>query len=421
MKLRDRTKRILALGNIKQEDRKPALTIAERTTSIPTNTTNTDELTVKQEDTKEDESMFKQHGEFSERDYYYRCDMCEMKMTDLKSVLEHRKSTHQIKTSDSRTIKHMNTEPDIHDANFYCKSCERSYKNRDKYRHHLRHVHYMILKPIPYWKAPRNDMVPDPDDPNSYCRACDHTYRRKSYYKQHCRYVHGMKHVKVTSQSSTTSSSLMDTYCQVCDKRFASLDYYREHLFVIHKVDWRTLQRKRKKDISPNVSDLNFYCRSCEKKLSTKYSYKNHLMLVHSIFQSAPRKKSKLKPGVNDPNNYCRACQKTYPSKGRYREHLRLAHQMTLPLLKGNISRTDLPDPYNSSHYCSVCMKTYATLAAYRYHCRRVHFMTLSHASIVNSDAEININDPDLYCAQCEHTFTDKSGFRRHLRAVHSI
>ncbi|KAL9538932.1 hypothetical protein MBANPS3_010570, partial [Mucor bainieri] len=70
----------------------------------------------------------------------------------------------------------MDEEPDIHNPNFYCKSCESRYKDMYAYRQHLRFVHYMVLKRIPRWKAPRNDIVPDPNDPNLYCRACDHTY-----------------------------------------------------------------------------------------------------------------------------------------------------------------------------------------------------------------------------------------------------
>ncbi|KAL9543199.1 hypothetical protein MBANPS3_008230 [Mucor bainieri] len=421
MKLRDRTKRVMP--NIKQEDRKSALTIAEATISITTDTTNTVELTIKQEDAKEDEALLKQHGEFSEKDYYYRCDICEIKMTDLKSVLEHRHSIHIDKRyTSNRKIKNIDTEPDIHDHNFYCKSCERRYNNKKIYRSHLKAVHYMVLKPLHNWKARDNNVFPDPDpdDPNLYCRACDHTYARKSSYNRHCQYLHGMKHVKVANQHSTMPSSLMDTYCQVCDRRFARPNSYRRHLFTIHKVDWRLTQQTQS-NILPNANDPNFYCCSCSKKMANKESFKHHLMQVHSIFQSAPRKKSRLNPDVNNPNNHCRVCQRTYPSKGRYRLHLRMVHHVALPPLRGNHSRTDLPDPYNPIRYCSVCKKTYESLSAYRVHCKCVHFMSLNHASIVNPDAEININNPDLYCAQCERTYTTKYYFKQHFKVVHKI
>ncbi|KAL9553261.1 hypothetical protein MBANPS3_003370 [Mucor bainieri] len=413
MNLRHRAKRVLV--NVKQENNKPVLIKAESSTAE----TITVDLTIKQEDTKEHKALLKQHGEFSERDYFYRCDMCTTRMADLTSVLEHRISIHSVKQFNNSAIKHVETEPDIHDPSFYCKSCEGKYRDARAYRKHLRSAHYMVLKRIPVWKVPHSDVVPDPDDSNLYCRACDRTYKCKQTYRNHCRFIHGMKHVDIANGRST-SNNATDSYCQMCDKRFSSMLSYRCHLFAIHKVDSRPTQRKRE-GILPNANDPHFYCRSCERKLANKPSFKKHLMTVHSIFETAPRKTSKLNPDVNDPNNHCRACQKTYPSRSKYRAHLRMVHQIILPALRDNFSRTDLPDPYNSDHYCSVCKKTYTSLAAYRIHCRRVHFMELSHASIVNPDAKIDINHPKFYCAQCEHSCIAKRNFEKHIQRVHNM
>ncbi|KAL9542582.1 hypothetical protein MBANPS3_008547 [Mucor bainieri] len=416
MKPRHRAKRVLI--NVKKEDCKPAIEQAKLSTLTPSDI-NTVDLTIKQEDTKEKKILLNQHDEFSETDYFYRCDMCKMMMADLTSVLEHRISIHSVKQLNNRAIKHMETEPDIHDPNFYCKSCERKCRDAKAYRQHLRNVHYMVLKPIPTRKVPHSDVVPDPDDPDLYCRACDHTYKRKQKYRKHCQFAHGVKHVEIANGSST-SNNTSDSYCQICDKRLASMTYYRKHMFVVHKVDIRPTQRKRK-DILPNANDPSFYCRSCEMKLAGKHSFKRHLMLVHHILQTAPRKTSKLNPDVNDPNNHCRACQKTYPSRSNYRAHLRMVHQIALPPLIGNFSCTDLPDPYNPDHHCSVCKRTYTSLGVYRNHCKRVHFMELSHASIVNPDAKIDINHPNFYCAQCEHSFAIKNSFKIHLRHIHNM
>ncbi|KAL9537846.1 hypothetical protein MBANPS3_011415 [Mucor bainieri] len=415
MKLRHRAKRVL--GTIKQEDCKPALQKVEVST-VATIDTNTVDLTIKQEDTKEHKAFLKQHGEFSERDYFYRCDMCTMRMADLTSVLEHRISIHSVKQLNKRAIKHVETEPDIHAPSFYCKSCERKYRDAWAYRKHLRSAHYMVLKRIPSWKAPHSNIIPDLDDSNLYCRACDQTYKRKQTYRNHCQFAHGVKYVEIENGSST-SNNTTDPYCQMCDKRFSSLFSYCRHLFAIHKVDTRPTQRKRE-GILPNANDPHFYCRSCERKLANKNSFKKHLMLVHHILQTTPRKTSKLNPDVNDPNNHCRACQTTYPSRSRYRSHLRMVHQIILPALRDNFSRTDLPDPYNSNHYCSVCKRTYTSLGAYRDHCKYVHFMELSHASIVNPDAKININHPNFYCAQCKRLFTRKTSFKKHLLQIHN-
>ncbi|KAL9558338.1 hypothetical protein MBANPS3_000961 [Mucor bainieri] len=420
MKLRDRGKRISGNCSIKQEDPKPVLTSAESSTTSIRTDTNTDSVTIKKEDMREDKRLLRQQGEFIKRDHYYQCDVCKMKMTDIKSVLEHRHSIHNIADrSGNRSIKHIDMEPDIHDPNLYCKSCEKGFRNANVYRIHLRHTHFMALKPMPRWKAPRKDIAPNPDDPNLYCRACERIYSKKHAYRKHCRNVHVMKSVKFANQSST-SSSRIDSYCQACDRRFSSIESYRLHLFAIHKVDWRLLQQNQK-DVLPDVNDPNFYCRSCNKRMASDRNFKQHLMRVHSIFRAAPPKKNGFDPNVNDPNNHCRACQKTYSSKGTYRRHLRTVHQMTLSSLRVNLTTTDLPDPFNPDHYCGVCKKTYASLSTYRKHCKRVHLMVLSRFIIVNPNAKLNINDPDFHCAQCERTLDTKSSFKRHLRIIHGV
>ncbi|KAL9536741.1 hypothetical protein MBANPS3_012401 [Mucor bainieri] len=161
MKLRDKAKHVLS--NIKPENGELFLTTAEASTSMPT------ELTANQEDTREHSvALSQQHDEFGKKDYYYQCDKCKLEMANTQSVVEHRASVHSIQQRNQRAIKHFNTEPTVHDPNFYCRSCERSYKNTKAYRQHLRIVHFMALKPLPLWKATRNNIVTDPNEPNLY-------------------------------------------------------------------------------------------------------------------------------------------------------------------------------------------------------------------------------------------------------------
>ncbi|KAL9558329.1 hypothetical protein MBANPS3_000952 [Mucor bainieri] len=239
MKLRDRGTRIS--GNcIKQEDRKPVLTSAESSTSMRTDT-NTGSVTIKKEDMREDKRLLFTAASVGASSFY----------------------SQNCKRSGNRSIKHIDMEPDIHDPNLYCKSCEKGFRYANAYRIHLRHTHFMALKPIPRWKAPRKDIAPNPDITILYCRGCERIYSRKDAYRKHCRNVHGMKSVKFANQSSTSSSAI-DSYYQACDRRFASIQSYRLHLFAIHKVDWRLLQQNQK-DVLPDVNDPNFYCRSCKR------------------------------------------------------------------------------------------------------------------------------------------------------------
>ncbi|KAL9549970.1 hypothetical protein PS6_005793 [Mucor atramentarius] len=416
MKLRERQKRVS--NDIKQEDKKAVINLID-TPASALNESNAYSSNIKQEDTKNDSSLMQQDDRFEEgKDYFYRCDICKKRMPNLKSVLQHRNSTHNIKPSSGRIIKDINTEPDMHDPNFYCRSCKVIYKDRRKYRNHLRLVHFMVLKTIFKSGSPRSTIVPDPDDPSLHCRACDSTYAQRSFYRQHCRYKHGMTSVKFGAARSKPDG-IADTYCKICDVRLGSKSSYRYHLFSIHKVNWR-LNRQKSKDIAPDVNDPNFYCCACERKLSCKGSFKAHLQAVHAIYLSAP-KKIDLEPDTDDPNNNCRACEKNYISRGNYRKHLRLVHHMDLPRLKRNVNLGSLPDPNDPHHYCSVCKKPYGTRTKYRIHCKSTHFMLLDFYSISNPNAIIDINHPELYCAQCEYSYSTKFGFKRHLNQVHNI
>ncbi|KAL9550297.1 hypothetical protein PS6_005624 [Mucor atramentarius] len=174
MKLRDRQKRVSS--DIKQEDYKFDPTPINLSFST-VNESSTCNLDIKQEDSKNYSSLLKQNGRFEEgKDYYYRCD----------------RSVHNVKSSKASMVKNVNTEPDIHDPNFYCKPL------------------------IPSRKKPLNSITPDPDDPNRHCRACDRTFANKTNYKQHCRYTHGMASVKY-SNYSLALDGITDTYCKLCD------------------------------------------------------------------------------------------------------------------------------------------------------------------------------------------------------------
>ncbi|KAL7313785.1 hypothetical protein PS15m_012358 [Mucor circinelloides] len=397
MKLRDRQKRVS--NDIKQEDKKVVINLID-TPSSALNESNAYNSNIKQEDTKNDNSLLQQD---EGRGYFYRCDVCKKRMPNLKSVLQHRKSIHNVKPSSHRIIKDVHTEPDIYDPNFYCKTCKMYYNSKLKYKAHLRTAHFMVLKAKSKYEVPQNAILPDPDDPNQYCRACDYTYSGKSHYKQHCRYKHGMTSVQFGFTKSKTDG-IVDTYCKICGVRLSSKQNYKQHLLVIHNVDWRLIHPKPK-NIMPDVDDPNFYCRVCQRKSKNKRIFRAHLMNVHALYQSAP-KKTILEPDTDDPNNNCRACQKNYSTKNSYRNHIRHVHQIALPLLRRNDNLRSLPNPNDPHHYCSVCKRSWMKRTEYRSHCKKVHFMALDHHRISNPNAMIDINHPEHYCAQCEYLYS---------------
>ncbi|EPB83608.1 hypothetical protein HMPREF1544_09651 [Mucor circinelloides 1006PhL] len=266
MKLRDRKKRVL--DHIKQEDDKPDLTLINASSST-VNVSSSWNREIKQEDTKNDSNLLQQDHGFGEgKDYYYQCDRCMKRMPNLKLVLQHRRLIHKVKRKGPSKIKDIDTEPDIHDPNFHCKSCNINYNSRRKYRHHLKYVHFMALKTILPHQIPQSSIVPDPDDPNLYCRACDSKYSCKSNYKQHCRYAHGMTSVKIATTGANSDGNVdpgklpdpndPQNYCKV---------YH-------HSISNRNAMI--------DINHPEFYCAQCERSYSSKESFRMHLRNVHN-------------------------------------------------------------------------------------------------------------------------------------------
>ncbi|GAN01829.1 hypothetical protein MAM1_0012d01264 [Mucor ambiguus] len=130
MNPKDETKRVL--GNIKHEDCKFSVTTAESSTSIATDINTVDltiDLTIKEENTEDYKPSLEQQREFDERGYYYRCDICNRRKPNLKSVLDHRKSIHHIKRMNFTKVNDINMEPDINDPNFHCSPCGKGFQD----------------------------------------------------------------------------------------------------------------------------------------------------------------------------------------------------------------------------------------------------------------------------------------------------
>ncbi|GAN01954.1 hypothetical protein MAM1_0014d01391 [Mucor ambiguus] len=368
-----------ASGSIKQEYK--FAVGATETSPVIMDEGSTLGINIKQEDAVEREKLSqKDTNQSSQEDYFYQCDLCNQRMASFKSVLEHRKSIHNVKQWKKRMYKDVDAEPDIHDPNFYCKSCEACYRDANAFRKHLKSTHHMVLKPIPRRDIPQNDIVPDPDDPSLCCKSCNRTYKHRSTYRRHCTNVHAVNRPKLGNRAFTPNS-INNAYCQLCNRRFADKHWFRNHLFAIHKVDWRLVQQEWE-DVLPDINDPNFYCSSCEKKLANKISFKRHLTAIHYIQLS--HKKSSLGLDAHDPNKYCGACCKTYRSKAKYRTHLRVMHQMAQPSSRARVEHRELPDPYNPHYYCSACQKSWKTRHEYRKHYCRVAINLLSLLFICN-------------------------------------
>ncbi|KAL9537071.1 hypothetical protein PS6_011777 [Mucor atramentarius] len=313
MKLRNRQRHIS--NDIKQGDHRPYFTRSSASSST-VNKTGPYSLDATQRDAKKGNSLFQQDDQFNGKDYYYRCDRCRQTSPNLKSVMEHRASVHNVKSRKGSMVKDINVEPDVHDPSFYCESCKVSYTDKNRYRQHLKTVHYMVLKTMRLGKALQNTNTPDHGDLNLPCRACDPTYAGKATHKQDCRHAHEIVFAKPYRR------------CKLCKMDLSEEASYKEHLYDIHNMDCR-LPHQTLQDVLPNFNDPNYYCPPCNRSLPYESSFLWHLEWVHAMYTAGPRKLVPV-PNINDDNNYCRLCQCYYPCKKEYRLHLDVIHSIPL-------------------------------------------------------------------------------------------
>ncbi|KAL0143664.1 hypothetical protein V8B55DRAFT_1561039 [Mucor lusitanicus] len=266
-------------------------------------------------------------------DYYYRCDMCNAKMESLRSVLEHRKSVHNIdanRSTNRKKIKHIDEEPD---------------------RAHLRRAHFMILERLSIRKPSTSGSVPDPDDPSLYCKACNRKYKSKQYYKSHCRFVHGIVFTKSGHPRSVPAAvKNVSTYCQLCNKHLSSKRTFYMHLFRVHKEIERPTRIQKPKD----TEDPSNFCRACQKTYCSRFKYRVHLRLVHQmVLPSLVRKSDPNElPDPWNRHHYCSVCRKTYASSAAYRIHCRTTHFM---------------------FYCAQCENRFRSRCLFQMHLKQAH------------------------------------------------
>ncbi|GAN01961.1 hypothetical protein MAM1_0014c01398 [Mucor ambiguus] len=400
------------------------------------------------------------HVEFINEEHYHYCNLCNSKMPNLKSVLDHFEVAHNMDQFRCSSFKHVEMEPDVHDPNHYCKTCEKTFSSYPKYRQHLIFTHHIVFKPMqqaphssnvidistdqllrcPLCKVSHQNkraydqhltqyhnvnllrlsmtsnmnVLPDWNDPNLYCPSCITTFNTEQAFKFHCRNIHYMKSPGKFPNKGLPDINDPNHYCKVCNITFMSRKMYANHCRYPHGMKLRKLFAFP--DLTPEMSSPDHYCQTCDKFYSSKQSYQKHLVHVHHM--SLQSSNASIEPDVNDPNFYCRPCDKTMRSQYRFKKHLSLIHSVGQPGRKAAIRKTK-PDPDDPNHYCRVCKKTYASKSSYRFHVRSQHGVKprpkKDHSLLPDP------LDPNFYCRVCKHSFKALLGYRRHCQHVHMM
>ena len=212
------------------------------------------------------------------KNYHYWCRLCPQLKDSFQSMQKHRRIMHGI-IGRTTSIKHTQLEPDIHDPNYFCQSCEKTFATRKKYRTHLKGCHYIVLK-----HRPDSNVVPDPDNPDFYCCSCQHAY--------------------------------------TC---WAS---YRIHLNTIHNIKVRPRRSPKNPAILPDWNDPNFHCASCNIDYLSKKRYHLHCVGVHNMERPKKTVDPAELPDLHDPNFFCKMCKKSYTSERLFRSHCYNMHRM---------------------------------------------------------------------------------------------
>ncbi|CAO3617052.1 unnamed protein product [Mucor fragilis] len=401
-------------------------------------------------------------------EYYHYCNLCNTKMPDLTSVLDHFQAVHGIgHFRSSGSFKHMELEPDVHDPNHYCKTCEKTFVSHPKYRQHLIFTHHLRFKPLLVQQTPPNiieidplfccplcktphpskdaydqhltqhhnvnlsrlsmasntHVLPDWNDPTLHCPSCNVAFSSKKTFKFHCRNIHFMKSPdKFPNREQGLLPDIHDRnhHCNVCNITLSSKKVFRQHCRYAHGMT--LAQSFAFPDLVPDMANPDHYCQTCDKTYSSKPSYHRHVVRVHHMSLARPSTTlhGRLRPNVNDPNFYCRACDKTMRSKHSFKMHLSLMHAIRQQFNKrATRSQANKPDINDPNHYCRVCKKTYASKSSYRSHVGNLHGVQVRHTRdmLLLPDPL----DPNFYCRACKHAFKTLRGYRKHCQYAHHM
>ncbi|CEP17504.1 hypothetical protein [Parasitella parasitica] len=395
---------------------------------------------VKVEDVLKNETLLNQEPDRLRITYTYKCNKCDEPMPSLKSVVDHRWTVHKAR-SNTKAMKHMELEPDVYDANRYCRTCEFNFGNLSRYLFHLKKIHFMDL---------RKNMEPEPDDPNFYCRACESKYANRCRYRNHLLIVHKMRWEDTKRRDIVPDWNDPQFYCAPCGKSFPAKEAFHKHCRCAHKLKYRDIVRpgnpdwddpnfyckicnntfqdkvkymrhcrgvhrmKCKKsfpnpDAKPDISDVHNHCNICDKRFATRLTYHKHLFLFHNIL-TKPRITNQVIPFVDEQKAYSCACDKTLSSKIGYREDLETVHSIKMPFKRNKEDLKPVTDGPNI--HCDVCQRDYSEMEDYMSHLHQTRKME-------NADIFPDPNDPNLYCRVCNKTYGAESSYRNHCKTIH--
>lgn len=138
-----------------------------------------------------------------------------------------------------------------------CTTCHKCFHTTKDYEdHQLQYPAKSPCQPVKK-RIPQPDLLPIKDDPDFYCRTCDYTYKHSKGYSLHLKTRHNIPRPRSPSPKApsppptlpgrspslspvviirTRKRTAKDNYCVDCFRTFASQASYRRHMKQVHKV-----------------------------------------------------------------------------------------------------------------------------------------------------------------------------------------
>ncbi|KAL9545598.1 hypothetical protein MBANPS3_007066 [Mucor bainieri] len=289
------------------------------------------------------------------------CKSCDKTYT-LYTYRHHLESVHHMVLKPLPRTKIQNDKiPDPNNPDCHCASCDHKYSSKWGLLRHCQTIHGMEnarLKKVRQILSQPKETLPDLHDPDFFCKTCGITSRSKKQFRSHCYHVHKMRPLSLRPPRLKTGqhiSTSLKYYCYVCSRPFCEKRQLHKHLFVMHCFDDISLNQPS--DKKPDIDDPKLYCCVCNRSYTNRVNFKTHVRAVHSVGVEDEKKK-KLQPDVDDPDDYCRVCDRKYASKRKYRNHLRFVHFMVLKAPTA-YNPKKFPDPNDPNLYCYICKRHY--------------------------------------------------------------
>ncbi|KAG2235952.1 hypothetical protein INT48_004282 [Thamnidium elegans] len=316
--------------------------------------------------------------------------------------------------------------PDTNDPNYFCRVCDKKYRNESAYHIHLIRIHGIRepswrMKPILH-----PNIVPDIKHKDLFCAACELYFRSSKTFACHIAHVHNISfsNNEILKIRDDEKARWLENNTQ--KKRHRKpfnplvLPCVKDPLFYCARCD-RRIHGDDHKDDTDLSDDSIWCCLLCTKVLPDRDSYNAHIRLIHNFM---------LAPHSNINDFTCYLCKKEYLTTLDVANHLinvhgiqpavkpencnKLPPLLSLPLrsqvktaayYKGGKSSAVRNLPYE----CSVCGDRFSN--KYELGCHKEDY----HDFVFTYDSD------KLFCNLCDGIFISKYTYKTHIKNVHLI